>query len=112
MDSQIKLSNLDNTIAAIKGVPNKEQLLEMLSNNIYVVKFKKLNGDIRELNCTMLEEFLPEVKNKKKSDKNLITVWDIDQNSWKSFHYKRIIEIKKNPDKIMEARLRMIETKK
>jgi hypothetical protein len=106
MDSPTKSLQIDETVALIKGVPSKASLIDMLQNNIYVIKFKKLNGETREMTCTLMEEFLPTSKYKK--TKNSISVWDTDKNAWRSFRYTNLISVTKNPDKIFSARINLL----
>ena len=47
MDSQTKSSKVADTVAALKGVPTKEELVETLSKEIVDVTFQKLSGDER-----------------------------------------------------------------
>lgn len=63
------------------------------------VEFKKINGDIRKMRCTLNPELLPkkeEKENKKKKTENLeiLSVFDLDKKDWRSFKIKNIISIK------------------
>jgi len=42
----------------------KENLVDMLRNNIVTVTFTKVNGDERVMQCTLLPEYVPNAPNK------------------------------------------------
>ena len=94
MDSQTVSSH----IAEIKGIPTKDVLEQDLRNNVFVVTFKKLDGDERKMTCTKRTDIIPKDKlpktEGKKNDKT-ITVWDTNALDWRSFRYDRIISIEK-----------------
>ena len=86
---------------------NKETLLEMLHCREVVVKFRKTNGDLREMRCTLDPMLLPgrpedlepkspneDVKPPRKQNPNVVNVWDLDTNEWRSFRTDRIIEVR------------------
>ena len=98
MDSQTKSSKVADTVAALKGIPTREELVELLKNNIVQVTFTKLNGDERVMPCTLYEGMLPPAKKddpitQKKvreiSDK-VIAVWAIESKAFRSFRYDRV----------------------
>ena len=61
------------------------------------VKFKKSNGEEREMNCTLKEgivvPYQPKTDNTKKQNLEVLPVWDIDKKEWRSFRYDSIISI-------------------
>lgn len=103
MDSQTKSSvNVEETVAALKGVPTKEELYKLLKHNIVEVTFTKLNGDERIMPCTLYEGMLPpatkddpitQKKVREVSDK-VIPVWAIESKAFRSFRYDRIKAVK------------------
>ena len=115
MDSQTKSSKVASTIAEIKGIPTREELIEQLEKNILTVRFTKLDGDERVMTCTLLEEFKPPAKkddaiSQKKvrdvSDK-VIVAYDVNAMGWRSFRYERVLEVWMDADEILKARLRL-----
>ena len=101
MDSQTKSSKVADTVAALKGIPTREELMELLQKEVAVVTFKKLNGDERKMPCTLIESFLPPAKkddpmSQKKvreiSDK-VIAAWAIESKGFRSFRYDRVTNI-------------------
>jgi len=102
MDSQTKSSQVADTVAAIKGIPTKEELYNLLKNEIVEITFTKLNGEERVMPCTLQESFLPPAKKddpltQKKvreiSDK-VIAVWAIESKGFRSFRYDRVKNVK------------------
>lgn len=75
----------------------RETLVEGLKNNLVKVVFMKVNGDIREMNCTLHDSILPETiitKTEKKVNQDAISVWDTDNDGWRSFRIDSIKEFK------------------
>jgi hypothetical protein len=73
-----------------------EELKELLRNNIVTVSFKKKDGSIREMLCTTMSEYLPEfngASTTSSSFDNILTVWDLEKNAWRSFKYDSIQSI-------------------
>lgn len=59
--------------------------------------FKKVNGEIRKMRCTLNEELIPQDKKStgnstRKSPQDSIAVYDLDKQDWRSFRYDSIIE--------------------
>ena len=104
MDSQTKSStSVSNTIAELKGIATKQELLEMLSKETVNVTFDKLSGDERTMKCTLMPEILPQADRDDKLSQtkirnledNVFVVWcvDIEPPAWRSFRYDRIKKI-------------------
>jgi len=90
------LSTISSRIADIKGIPAKDILEQNLKNGIFVVTFKKLDGDERKMTCTKQTDLIPKdklPKTESKSNDRTVTVWDTNAMDWRSFRYDRIISI-------------------
>lgn len=78
---------------------SKSTIFHMLESGIVNVKFTKTNGTEREMKCTLLKEIVKPHEKKtdreKKINENIISVWDIDKEGWRSFRYDSIISIHK-----------------
>jgi hypothetical protein len=76
---------------------NHTTLLEILNAREANIKFRKLNGDLRTMRCTLKADLLPstiaEALDKTNRPSDLITVYDLDMNGWRSFHIDSIIEV-------------------
>ena len=100
-DSQTKSSKAADTVAALKGIPTREELYKLLQTEVAVVTFKKLNGEERKMPCTLIENFLPPAKkddpmSQKKvreiSDK-VVAAWAIESKGFRSFRYDRVTNV-------------------
>ena len=103
MDSQTESSKVADTVATLKGIPTKQELVEMLGNEIVDVTFQKLSGDDRKMKCTLIPSMLPpaqrddklsQTKIRNLEDKTLV-VWaiDIEPSAWRSFRYDRVKKV-------------------
>ena len=75
----------------------REVLVEGLKRNLMKVVFTKANGEERIMLCTLHESVLPEQfisGIKKKENMDTISVWDIDNDGWRSFRMDSIKEVK------------------
>lgn len=70
----------------------REWLLGVLKMHDVQVTFKKADGTIREMECTLKEDYIPLVENPKVSD-TLCTVWDTKLDAWRSFKFENITKI-------------------
>jgi hypothetical protein len=91
--------SVSETIANLKGIPTRKDLQNILSQNVLVVDFTKLNGDKRVMTCTLREDMKPSatkddtMSQKKVREINreeLVSVWDVNAKGWRSFRYNRI----------------------
>tara|TARA_Y100001949_G_scaffold91778_1_gene77636 strand:- start:28 stop:276 length:249 start_codon:yes stop_codon:yes gene_type:complete len=71
---------------------NKNELIHNLKGGNVQVTFKKIDGDIRKMLCTLQEDVIPKTTGKKKENKDVLAVWDLGKNAWRSF---RLDSIKK-----------------
>jgi hypothetical protein len=84
----------------------KDELIEKLLVEEVSVTFEKADGTNRVMQCTKMiskipQEFHPKTEKTIKLDEsgnpiesNIITVWDVESNGWRSFNYNKIIDIK------------------
>ena len=98
-------SSVSETVASLKGIPTREQLMEMLRKGVVEVTFLKLNGEERKMPCTLFPGFLPaatkedpltQKKVREISDK-VVAVWAIESNGFRSFRYDRVTNVKVLP---------------
>ena len=100
-------TKVQETVAALKGIPTREELVELLGKEICDITFKKLNGDERKMKCTLVPSMLPPANRDDKLSQSKIrnleekvfVVWaiDIEPSAWRSFRYDRVsaVEIDK-----------------
>lgn len=77
-----------------------DELLDILLQEVAIVTFKKrTTGEIRIMPCTRNLSLVPEDMLPKGNDKqrnpDIIKVFSLDRNSWRSFHKQDVIDIKK-----------------
>ena len=75
-----------------------EALRELLKTDLVTVVFTKSNGTKREMHCTMLPEYLPAMNEPNPNIKygpspTVVTVWDPEQNAWRSFKFDSLLSI-------------------
>ena len=67
---------------------------ELLASDILKVLFTKVNGDSREMYCTLQDEFVPEHKKyfseSKKNNLEVLAVFDMEKADWRSFRIDSI----------------------
>lgn len=66
-------------------------MIEELKTNIVAVTFTKKNGDTREMVCTLIPEFLPEVTGTSQGYEGVTTVYDLEVQGWRSFRDDSVI---------------------
>lgn len=73
---------------------NITQLRELLTKDIVTVTFTKKDGSRREMVCTTIEDYLPEVTEaRKEPSPTLVTVWDLEIQEWRSFKFDSVTAI-------------------
>lgn len=77
-----------------KVIFQKETLKNLLKGNICIVEFRKKNGDLRRMKCTLKEESLPkrywpQDSNRVEND-NFLPVFDVELNEWRGFNLDSI----------------------
>ena len=56
------MNTVQDTVANLKGIPTRDELIKLLQKEIVEVTFTKLNGDERIMPCTLVESFFPDPK--------------------------------------------------
>ena len=79
---------------------DRYELKQILENSVTTVVFTKVNGEQREMKCTLLSEYLPksDVAGKqlltetltKGENPSTLRVWDVENNGWRSFRMDSI----------------------
>lgn len=75
----------------------KQEILDKLHEGVTTVVFTKVNGERREMRCTLNEDLLPpkqEDNNKQARKENpaVQSVWDVDKQAWRSFRWENVID--------------------
>lgn len=73
----------------------KLMLLGLLKDNILDIVFTKTDGSERAMKCTLKEDYLVKEEKKtervKKPNDDVISVWDVEMNAWRSFKFSKLI---------------------
>jgi hypothetical protein len=79
--------------AAKKG---RKWLAGMLEQSVVEVTFTKKDGTERVMNCTLLEDYLPETTGAGRSSagSDALAVFDVDADGWRSFRWDSIKTVK------------------
>lgn len=100
-------SLVSDKVASLKGIPTRQALLDLLTNEIVNITFTKLSGDDRTMKCTLIPEMLPQAQRDDKLSQTKVrnledkvfVVWalDIEPNAWRSFRYDRVKNVTVDP---------------
>ena len=68
----------------------KQELTALLENTVVEVEFTKVNGDLRKMKCTKNLDSIPSEKHPigkgvKVYNEDVIRVYDVDADGWRSF---------------------------
>ena len=85
----------------------RDQMLEKLRESECRVIFKKVNGEERDMQCTLMESVLPKLQSKpgdKKRQPNeaVIRAFDINKQEFRSFRVENVISFVCNQETILE----------
>lgn len=74
----------------------KNLIYDMLNKNNCVVTFTKVNGELREMPCSLREDIIPktnEEAREKKENINVLNVWCLDKKEWRSFRVANVRKV-------------------
>lgn len=82
----------------MKEIEVKDVLKQKLHEQIVKVVFTKKDGTTRTMLATLKEEFIPEDKRpkgsgRKVSNDNVLAVFDVEADGWRSFDFESVQEI-------------------
>jgi len=84
---------------------DKQKILEELHEGVTLVSFKKVNGERRDMRCTLNEAMLPPkpeqdpdapLKMPRPPNPDVQSVWDVDAKGWRSFRWANVITEEEN----------------
>lgn len=73
----------------------KDNVKSLLNESIYTVTFKKVDGTIRTMRCTLKPEYIPEARSPSYEVNDVVTVWDMEENGWRRFIVDNILSMNK-----------------
>jgi hypothetical protein len=73
----------------------RNALKQYLFWNVGKVFFQKQNGEMREMDCTLIPEYMdaPSEENSTKTrvpNPDILSVWDLGKKNWRSFRYDSV----------------------
>ena len=76
----------------------RSKLIQDLKQSVCEVTFTKVNGDERVMRCTLDATHIPQPvdfgyideQHSRKENENVIAVWDINANGWRSFRIANV----------------------
>lgn len=79
----------------------KNEIRELLTQTICNIKFEKTDGTIRNMQCTLMSSFLPDLDPKetllprprRDENPNILAVFDTEKGDWRSFRVSSVLEI-------------------
>ncbi len=80
-----------------------EYLKAALQKGIVSVTFVKKDSSERRMECTLKPELLPQEEIKEQTrepNPNVLKVWDLEKNAWRSFRYDSILGFSENSNGI------------
>ena len=72
----------------------KKWLISMLKENVATLTFKRKDGTIRTMDCTLNEEYIGVSLDDGDTNKDTQMVWDIETAQYKSFRWDSLMEIR------------------
>ena len=75
----------------------RRQVETLLATGNAKFHFQKVNGELRDMYCTLNPAVLPETRNSEMSNNakpGILVVWDIENNGWRSMKYESVIGFK------------------
>lgn len=75
----------------------RDSLKNNLTKGEASIIFNKINGQKREMRCTLQKNVVPSYSEKgarkKSPNGEVLAVWDLEQSEWRSFRYDGIISV-------------------
>lgn len=78
----------------------RNEIIEALQAHKCVIKFTKVNGEVREMPCTLREDIVPKYERKTPlkdatgKNQNVLSVWCLDKQEWRSFRVDNLLELR------------------
>jgi hypothetical protein len=77
---------------------DRTELRELLHNNVVNILFEKVDGTVREMRCTLMPNYIltehKETLVPRKQNDDVLSVWDLENNGWRSFRIDSVKSVK------------------
>jgi hypothetical protein len=82
----------------MEKILSSEEILELLRQHDCEVTFRKVDGELRVMPCTLRPEVLPtkpvtEGSRTKTPAPGVISAWSLDRSEWRSFRTNNVISV-------------------
>ena len=96
--SKAYLDNYDRIFKKEKPMMTRSEMKEQLQAGVCRVIFTKVNGEERDMQCTLKEDLLPEpvasdeeVNRNRPVNEEVLAVWDTKAEGWRSFRIANVV---------------------
>jgi len=76
----------------------REQMLDLLQENVCAVTFAKVDGEVRVMPCTLAPALLPRIEKEpavaRSQNADVMSVWCTDKAGWRSFRVANVHSIR------------------
>jgi hypothetical protein len=96
-ESVVMIDSLNTTIDQSNNSWQNDYLKQALLDDVVFVLFVKKDGTERRMTCTLKPDLLPaqtdleEAVQKKTPNPDVLAVWDLENQGWRSFRYDSVI---------------------
>ena len=82
---------------------SEQKILDLLNDGVCEVTFKKVDGELRVMQCTLKADIVPvkqsltedaAVKTRAKAP-GVVSAWSLDRRDWRSFRVNNVISVTK-----------------
>lgn len=86
---------------------SEQEILDLLNQSVCEVTFKKVDGEVRVMQCTLKADLLPikpllsedTVTKTRAKPPGVVSAWSLDRSDWRSFRVNNVISVVKIADK-------------
>lgn len=79
----------------------KNEVIEMMKTQIVEVNFKKLDGSMRKMDCTLSGDIIPPAtkedplsqKKVRAVNEEVCAVWDCEKQDWRAFRWENLVNV-------------------
>jgi hypothetical protein len=86
-----------------KTTMTKEKILALLKERPVPIEFKKVNGEVRFMLCTLKAELIPptnttlegqlQEEERKRENPDVLAVWSVEDFGWRSFRWENLLRV-------------------
>lgn len=87
------------TTAQLVKLLKQDEIITQLKMQTVSIEFKKKDGTIRKMDCTLMPQMLPvqtdleELIQNKKYNPDILAVFDVEKQEWRSFRWDSLLSV-------------------